>query len=40
MVFALILALIMAIVMVFFALENPVMVTVSFLATQRKAHWH
>jgi uncharacterized integral membrane protein len=30
MVFALILALIMAIVMVFFALENPVMVTVSF----------
>lgn len=30
MIFALILALIMAIVMVFFALENPVMVTVSF----------
>ena len=30
MVFALILALVMAIVMVFFALENPTMVTVSF----------
>lgn len=30
MVFALILALVMAIIMVFFALENPVMVTVSF----------